>query len=212
MDKKVKAGVAAAVVAAGVSVNQAFSPRELTEDTVQPAQPQMEEPVQTQAADAVFAAYTEQRRMGWADRLRQRILALPTAVKAAVLLPLWAVGAIPAALVTALSPLWRALLGFGAHALVLAGLFALVYKLLFPQGKLRQLFRRKNLKWLFLAAFALTAANVLLGELWAGWPVLRAAILLALGYALLCLLWKRLCGGLHGPEAPRVRTELKAEY
>ena len=212
MNKKVKAGVAAAIVAAGVSVNQAFSPRELVSDGAEPAPAEIVEPVQNEASDAVFAAYTERRRMDRSDRLRARFLRLPTAVKSAVLLPLWAVGAAPAALVTALEPLWRALLGLGLQGAALAALFALAYKLLFPHRKVRELFRKKNIKWLFLAAVTLTAVNVLLGELWAGWPVLRAALLLALGYFLLWLLWKRLCGKLRGPEEPTVRTELSAEY
>ena len=210
MDKKVKAGVAAAVVAAGVSVNRAFAPSELTHGADAPPQVQIEEP--SPAGDAVFAAYTEERRMSRADRVRTWFLRLPVAVKAAVLLPLWAVGAVPAALVTALSPLWRALLGFGLQALALAALFCLAYKLLFPKAKLRELFRKKNIKWFLLAALALTAANVLLGELWDGWPALRAVLTAALGYLTLCLLWKRLCGALRMPEKPRVRTELNVEY
>ena len=94
----------------------------------------------------------------------------------------------------------------------MAALFCLAYKLLFPKAKLRELFRKKNIKWFLLAALALTAANVLLGELWDGWPALRAVLTAALGYLTLCLLWKRLCGALRMPEKPRVRTELKVEY
>ena len=212
MDKKAKAGVAAAVVAAGVGVNQAFSPRELTQDAPAPAPEEIIEPVHAEASDAVFAAYTEQRRMSRTDRVRARFLRLPTAVKSGVLLPLWAVGAVPAALVTALTPLWRALAGLGLQAAALAALFALVYKLLFPHKKVRELFRKKNIKWFILAALVLTAADVLLGQLWDGWPALRIALTLALGYFTLWLLWKRLCGKLRGPETPAVRTELSVEY
>ena len=211
MDKRIKAGVAAAVVAAGVSVNRAFSPEELTEEMTEPAPEQIVEPADTGTADAVLAAYTEERRMSRADRLRSRFLRRPTAVKSGVLLPLWAVGAAPAALVTALTPLWRVLAGLGLHGAALAALFALVYKLLFPQKKVRELFRKKNIKWFVLATLVLTAANVLLGELWAGWPALRAVLMLALGYFVIWLLWKRLCGRLRGPEG-KVRTQLRAEY
>lgn len=212
MDKKAKAGVAAAMVAAGVAVNQAFSPSELTHDMKEPVQTQFEEPVQAEMDTDVLAAYTEERRMGRADRVRTAFLRLPVAVKAAALLPLWAIGALPAALVTALSPFWHALLGLALHAAALAAVFALAYKLLFPHKKLRDLFRKKNLKWLFLAAVLLTAADVLLGEVWTGWPVLRVALMLAAGYVVLCLLWKRLCGKLRGPEPEKVRTELRMEY
>lgn len=212
MDKKAKAGVAAAVVAAGVAVNQTFSPSELTHEVTEDPHVQIEEPTPATADEDVIAAFTEERRMGRADRVRTAFLRLPVAVKAAALLPLWAIGALPAALVTALSPLWRPLLGLALHAAALAGLFALAYKLLFPHKKLRDLFRKKNLKWLFLAAVLLTAADVLLGELWAGWPVLRVALMLTTGYLALCLLWKRLCGKLRGPEPEKVRMELKMEY
>lgn len=213
MDKKVKAGVAAAVLAAGVSVNRAFEVRELTHGPDQIPQIQLEEPVpEPETADAVIAEYTEQRRLGRADRIRAAFLRLPAAVKAAVLLPLWAIGAIPAALATALSPVWRALLGLGLHVLALALVFALAYKLLFPKAKLRELFRKKNLKWFVIAALVLTAVNVLLGEVWAGWPVLRAVLLLAAGYLTLWVLYRRLCGKLRPPKQTGVRTELRAEY
>ena len=95
---------------------------------------------------------------------------------------------------------------------VLAGLFCLVYKLLFPRGKVRRLFRRRNLKWLFLGAFTVTAANALLCQLWPDWPALRALLLTAAGFGVLCLLWRRLCGRLRAPTPRTVRTELTMDF
>lgn len=211
MKKKLAVGIAAAaVVAAGVGVNRCFEPGELIHDVDGPA---AEYTLRAAPSGGdVFAEYAETERMSRADRVRARFLRLPAAVKSAALLPLWAVGALPAALAPVLGPVWGALAALTAQAGVLAGLFCLVYKLLFPRQKIRQLFRRKNIKWLLLGAFTVTAANALLCRLWPDWPALRALLLTAAGFGVLWLLWKRLCGHLRGPAPRTVRTKLSMEY
>lgn len=212
MNKKKKAavGAAAAVVAlaSGLAVHQAFEPAELLHNVDDPAKYAQTIQTYRTAADAPLAELGSYERMTLADAVRGRIIRLPVAVKSAVLLPLWCLGAIPAALGTALAPLWGVLLGLLIQLGILLGLFCVIYKLLFPKRKLRELFRKKNLKWLLLGAVTVTAANVLLAQLWTGWPVLRAVLLGLAGFGILCLLWKRLCGAFCAPKPETVRTTL----
>lgn len=211
LSRKVKAVAAAAVLSTGVAVNQAFDPRDLVQSAPEPEAVEYSEPAPVSEADEI-AAYTEEERMTRADKLRSRFLRLPLGVRAVVLLPLWAAGAVPTAIFTALTPLWRALLGLVLQMAVLLALFALVYKLLFPKAKLRQLFRPKNLVWLLLAAAALTALDLVLDHFWDPWPLARTALLILGGFGVICLLWHRLCGALKGPQPTRVRTKLSMEY
>ncbi len=210
--KKLAAAAAAAVVlTAGAAVHERFSVEELLRS------PDSQTPVtafeQTPAAgESVIAELpAEERKLSRSDAVRSRILRLPVWVKAAALLPLWAAGTLPAALAAALGPVWRALLGFAVQAAVLAGLFCLAYKLLFPKRKVRELFRKKNLRRLLLGAVVLTAADMVLAMAWPEWTAARAVLMLGLGFGVLCLLWKRLCGAFRAPEPETVKTRLVAD-
>ena len=211
-DRKKLAAVAAAtvVLTTGAAVHESFDPEELLRAAASPAHV---ETVKRTASNRVVLAELpdETRALSRGDALRARIIRLPVWVKTAVLLPLWAVGSLPAALLGALSPVWSALLGVALQAGVLMGLFCLVYKLLFPKRKVRELFRRKNLRWLLLGAVALTAADMVLAQVWPEWTALRFALLLAAGFLVLALLYKRLCGALRAPEPEIVKTRLVAE-
>lgn len=201
------AGVAAVTLAAGVGVYQNYTPDELLQRGETPVS-QIEEAPEPLDSPVVLAEAEETERMSRRDRARAGFIRRPTLVKSACLLPLWAVGAVPAALATATGPLWTVLGGFLLQLGLLAGVFALAFKALFPKKKLGELFRRKNWKWLFLGAFTLTAVNVLLGSLWSDWPVARSLILAAAGLGVLALLWKRLCGRFAPPEPGVVKTRL----
>ncbi len=211
MNKKVAAGVAAVILAAGVGVNRAFEPAELVHSADDLARHTQYVPVRLAGEDPL-GRLEDYERISLPDAVRGWFIRLPVAVKSVLLLPLWAVGAIPSALLTALGPVWGSLLGFLAQMAVLAGLFCLVYKLLFPHRKVRELFRKKNLKWLLLGAMTLTAANLVLTQLWTGWPLLRTALLTGVGALVLGLLWKRLCGAFKAPEPDVVHTRLMLEY
>ena len=211
MNKKVAAGVAAVILAASVGANRAFEPSELVHSAEYLARHTQHAPVRLAGEDPL-AQLEDYERISLPDAVRAWFIRLPVAVKSTLLLPLWALGVIPAELLTALGPVWGAVLGFLAQMAVLAGLFCLVYKLLFPHKKLRELFRKKNLKWLLLAAVTLTAANVLLAQLWTGWPLLRTVLLAGVGALVLGLLWKRLCGMFQAPEPDVVHTRLMLDY
>lgn len=198
-------GLSAVALGLGVGVNASFTPEELLHTT---------EYLREEGAVDYSIHYTEMGELSRADSIRAAIIRLPVAVKALLLLPLWALGAIPVALATALasSPIWSAILGFVAQAGVLLGVFCLVYKLLFPNKKLRDLFKKKNLKWLLLGAGGVVVGDWVLAQVWTGWNALRVVLMLAVGFGVLCLLWYRICGKLKAPEPQPVETKLVLEY
>lgn len=207
MKKKTAAIVvgSAAVLSLGAGVNQGFEAEELLQSAAR-----LEE-----SGDTDYSIhYTEAGELSRVDRLRAAIIRLPVAVKALILLPLWALGAIPVSLVTALagSTVVSTLLNFVLQGGVLAGVFCLVYKLLFPQKKIRSLFRRRNLKWLVAGSGAAVGVNWVLSEIWTGWAFLRVILFLAAGFGVLCLLYKRICGKFKAPEPEPVETTLHLSY
>ena len=212
MNKKIAAGVAASLLAASVATNVAFDPAELVHSADYLAR--HTELAQTVSAgnSNVIATYTEDGVLSRADQVRAWFIRLPVALKATILLPLWGLGALPVAIGTALAPIWGQVLGFLLQAGLLIGLFCAIYKLLFPKRKVKELFKKRNFKWLAIGAVTITGVNVLLGQVWAGWPVLRAFIVAAVGFAVLALLWKRICGKFKAPEPERVETKLILEY
>ncbi len=211
-DRKKVAAVAAAtvVLTTGAAVHESFDPDELLRAAAGPAHV---ETVRRTASNRVVLAELpdETRELSRGDALRARIIRLPVWVKTAFLLPLWVVGSLPAALLGTLGPVWDVLLSLAIQAGVLVGLFCLVYKLLFPKRKVRELFRRKNLRWLLLGAVALTGADMVLAQMWPEWTALRFALLLGAGFGVLALLYKRLCGAFRAPEPEIVKTRLVAE-
>ena len=204
--KKITAGIAGMLLAAGVTVNEAFDPKELMQKAPADRNPIQEQTAVAQARQVVQAESYE--RISLADAARGWFIRLPVAVKGTILLPLWAIGAIPVALASALSPLRWAVLTLALQVAILIALFCGVYKLIFPHRKVRELFRRKNLRWLFLGALTVTLANILLTRLWTDWPIWRAVILALVGLAVLCVLYKRICGAFKAPEPEVVKTRL----
>lgn len=209
---KAAAGVAVAVIAAGTAVNAAFDAQELLHSADYLAS--HTESIQTAKAEGktVLATLPGEEHISLGDAVRGWFIRLPVAVKATILLPLWGIGALPVAIATALAPVWAQVAGFLLQIAIFLGVFCGVFKLLFPNKKLSTLFKKKNLRWLVAGALMVSAVNVLLGQLWAGWPVLRTLLVAGAGFGVLCLLWKRLCGKFKAPEPDTVKTELVLEY
>lgn len=142
-----------------------------------------------------------------AERLRLWLWNLPQVVRALVLLPAWCIG--ESAVWTfrligaGLSPIWSMLGSVLMEALLLFGLFALLYKLLFPYAKLGMLFQKKRWLYLLLCAGVLTLADRLLRQYTEGYAAIRAAAGIVLGFLTLLLLWNRLFRGHAAP----ARTE-----
>lgn len=215
MNKKVAAGVAVTVAIASVATNLAFQPDELLHD-----QAYLEAHTRTVQLDGqqpeAEIEYTEPEELSRTDTLRNRLLRLPVPVKALLLLPLWALGAVPVAIGTSLfsgvSPVLSYILSFLLQAGVLAGVFCAVYKLVFPDRSIKELFKKKNRRWLLLGAAAITGADMLLGLFWSGWSAVRIVLLASGGFGILCLLWRRICGRFKEKEPGVVHTKLKLEY
>lgn len=144
------------------------------------------------------------------ERICIRMQSLPLPVRALVLLPLWGVGEVLITLLTTLwnSPVGQFLLHFLLEAALLIGLFALVWKLLFPNVPLRKIFSRKKLPWLIGGALLITAADALLGYFWEPWKVWRIVALAVVGFVVLLLLYRRILDKLPLPERKKKKVEL----
>ena len=136
------------------------------------------------------------------DRLRARLrglfLAEPSILRGVILLPFWAAGkallALLSVLFTALSPVWQVLLGVLFNALLLFGLFALVYKLLFPNKRLRDLFTKRNILLLAAGSLMLSAADAVLRAFWEEYRPVSVSIKLVLALVVISLLCWRIFG------------------
>lgn len=215
MNKKIAAGVAATVAAASIATNLAFEPDELLHSAAY--LDSHTRIMQTAQLGEMEIEYTEPEEPTRQDQLRTWLLKLPVPIKALFLLPLWALGAIPVAIGTAalsaVSPLLAHILSFVLNAGILFGVFCLVYKLLFPDKKISELFKnKKNRRWLLFGVIAVTGVDLVLAQFWSGWSFVRVIVLVAAGFGILCLLWKRICGKFKAPEPGIVRTKLKLEY
>ena len=213
--KKIAAGVAAAVAAASIAANLAFDPNELLHDAKDlDSRTRM---IQTAELADLDVEYTEEEDLSRQDQMRSWFIRLPVPVKAVFLFPLWLLGAIPVAIGTAafssFSPLWAHLLSFVLNAGILFGLFCLVYKVLFPDRKISELFKnKKNRRWILLGVVGVTGLDLVLAQFLPGWPVLRIVVLAGGGFAVLCVLWKRICGKFRPPEKNIIHTRLKLAY
>lgn len=212
MDKRVKQGVVSAALAAGLLVNAASDdPAELL------AAPELSDDGHTIAVAAGdMPDYTiyldEDEELRGMDRIRAWILKQPLALRALVLFPLWAVGELGFAAAGALSAAaatapGQLLLSFAAQLGLLAAVFALGWKLIFPKTPLRRLLGKQRFPWLLLGAAVVMAADLALRLTVEQWPLLRLAVMAMTGFGVLSLLWARLCHGLKGPERRRKRLE-----
>ncbi|MDO4572736.1 MAG: hypothetical protein Q4C13_05150 [Clostridia bacterium] len=133
-----------------------------------------------------------------AERLRNFLLSRNAAVRGLLLLPLWAAGraliALLSLLWTAIGPHGSALPGLLCGAALLAGLFALTYKGLFPERSLTSLLKRRRWLWLLGGALLLAAADAALGRLWPDWAAAGLAIRLFCAFVVLTTLAYRIFG------------------
>lgn len=207
MKKKTAAIVvgSAAVLSLGAGVNQGFEAEELLRSA---------EYLEESGEMDYSIHYAEQGKLSKADRIRAAVIRLPVVVKALFLLPLWVLGAVPVALVTALagSPLVGTILELLLQGGLLVGLFCGVYKLLCPNKKVRDLFKKKNIKWVLAGSGAAVAGNWVLSQIWDGWTALRVVLFVCVGFGVLCLLWQRLSKKIKAPEAEPVETTLELSY
>jgi len=176
MGKKEKAAAAVVAVAAAagmVTGTVIESPVELVEDVL---------PItDVQRADEDDAAVQEERQKGPAAKIRLWILGLPAAVRMLVGVPLWLLGWV---LLTGLSTLWMGvtapvlskILGWLCLAVIVLTVFAASVKSAFPQLRLKQIFRLKNLVFLLGVTAVLAMADMALPTVWQGYDQISQTV------------------------------------
>ncbi len=147
------------------------------------------------------------------ERICLRMQSMPLLVRVFILLPLWAIGEVITTVISVLfkSQVGQFLLHFLLEAAVLIGIFALVWKLLFPHVPLRKQFLKKNWPWLIGGALLVTAADALLGYYLKQWGIWRIVLLVVVGFAVLLLLYHRILDRLPLPERKKQSVELVLE-
>ena len=190
--KKAGRAVVCALAAAALAISSlADTPDELFSGTSQPGQSVVAR------ADTINDAETE-KKPSFRERLRRFFLRQPSVVRGLLMLPFWAVGkallGLLSLLFTALSPVWQILLGVLLNAALLFGLFALVYKLLFPNKRLRDFFTKRNILLLAAGSLLLSVADTILRAYWEDYRPVSVAIKLAAGLLVLSLLAWRIFG------------------
>lgn len=213
--KKVAAGAAGVVTAAGLLVNTIVTdPAKLLNPTEESAVDPSHVCVVNGTEHRRYVVETDEYEpYTLRERICLRLRSLPLAVRALVLLPLWGVGEVLTVLLSALwsSPVGRFLLHFLLETALLVGLFVLVWKLLFPHVPLRKLFSKKTLPWLIAGALLIAAADALLAYFWEPWKVWRIVLLAVVGFAVLLLLIHRILDKLPLPKPKKKKVELVVE-
>ena len=97
----------------------------------------------------------------------------------------WLTASGASALLAAALPAAAAVLGWGLTVLALAAGLAAFVKAFFPEKKLRDIVKKKNLWWLLGGATALAALDEVLPLVWAGYSTAAAFVKLAGGAAIL---------------------------
>lgn len=132
------------------------------------------------------------------DRLRRFFLAQPSILRGVLLLPLWTVGKallmLIGLLLTALNPVLQAVFGVLLNAALLFGMFALVYKLIFPNKRLREFLTKRNILLVAGGALLLSVTDAVLRMFWDDYRPISIAIRLAAGLSVLALLSWRIFG------------------
>ena len=187
--RKLAGGTAAGVMAAGLLVNGLFEdPSELMQrNNAALNQPAI---VQTIDMDTDMDIYDDIKKIkgsktksgGFFAGVRQWIMNLPTAVKAIVGVPLWAIGWVGMQALTflfgnilspALSTVLKWLIGF----VILAAIFVLIMKLIFPNAKIKDILKPRNLLPLLIGAVILGLADAFVPLFWAEFAKWRWLIL-----------------------------------
>ncbi|MCE5188438.1 MAG: hypothetical protein LLF75_04575 [Eubacteriales bacterium] len=130
--------------------------------------------------------------------LRKVFFSQPSVVRGVVLLPFWAVGKalllLISLLFTAMNPFLQILLGVLLNAALLFGLFFILLKLLFPNLRLRDLFKKRTILLIAACSVLLSVADAILRASWEDYRPISIAIKLGLGLFVLALLSYRIFG------------------
>ena len=210
--KKLKNGVLTAALAAGMITNAAADDAASLLQTPGDDDERHTLVVSSEERGEYAVYLNEFVELSGMDKLRDWIIHLPVAVRAVVLLPLWAIGAVAFAVAGAFSaalatPAGQLVLGFLAQLGILLAVFLLAYKAIFPKTPVKELLSKKKFPWLLAAAAFVTVVNLALEQVWDHWGIVRIILMAAVGYLTLSLLWSRLCAHLPGPKRERRKLE-----
>lgn len=178
LGKKAAGAAAGAGLAASLLVGSVFaSPQDIVGDdpVAQPAAIVQTVELNTPfPGEAPAEAQTEEKR-GLAHRLCALLMRMPVAVRAAVLVPLWAVGWGLIHAVGLLSslialPVVGTILKFLLGAAIVLGLIICGLKLLFPEVPLKKLLGKRNLWGLAVCVGVIALAGALAGAVWPAKP------------------------------------------
>ncbi len=179
------AGAAAAVVAAAsVAVAGAFSsPAAILDDEDKPSayveRAEAEESSPESSPDDTEDE-EEKKKPGLKAAIRNKLLSLPLAVRALLLVPMWAIGTgiifLLGGLWSVLSPALGKVLGAVALAALVYGIIALGLKALFPNMPIKKLINRKTLPAVCIAGAVAAALDVILPLLIADYSNIRSVV------------------------------------
>ena len=179
------AGAAAAVVAAAsVAVAGAFSsPAAILDDEDKPSayveRAEAEESSPESSPDDTEDE-EEKKKPGLKAAIRNKLLSLPLAVRALLLVPMWAIGTgiifLLGGLWSVLSPALGKVLGAVALAALAYGIIALGLKALFPNMPIKKLINRKTLPAVCIAGAVAAALDVILPLLIADYSNIRSVV------------------------------------
>lgn len=145
-------------------------------------------------AQFVASARIERRR----DRLRKFFLSQTSVLRGILLLPFWILGKSVLFFINLLFPalgsIMQPVFGVFLHAILLFGLFALIFKLLFPNIPLHKFFSKRNISLLLVSAVVLSAADAILHAYCEDYQLIRKVINLCLEGLVLSLLCWRIFG------------------
>ena len=204
---KTAASAVVAVTAAGVLVGGAFaSPDEILDEGPGPVVQSLN--TDAQPADDGGGSAGEDEGEGEAEEKRSlrggvRSLArsAPTWVRAAVFVPLWALGTVVTGLFTALwssvlSPVAATVLGWLAIALLAVIVFALAAKTVFPDLPLKKILNRHSLRTILLLCLGFGMIDAILPVFWDSYETVSKLIkvfgsLIATGVPLIFFISRR---------------------
>lgn len=201
MKNKGAAATAATIAAAGVLIGGSFdAPQDiLKNDDSALAPPPIVEILESQQAEPdtgddgeeeAAGEEEEQKRKGVRERVRSLVLRMPLAVRACVVVPLWALGwgilSLASLLWTGvLSPAGAAVLKWVILALMLLAALTLTVKTVFPKTPLKKILNRYTLLWVLGGTTLLCIADLVLQRVCPDMPRLYDLVRLLASSALL---------------------------
>lgn len=140
------------------------------------------------------------------NRLRSIFLSQTSVLRGILLLPFWILGKSVLFFIDLLFPalgsIMQPVLGVFLNAILLFGLFALIFKLLFPNTPLHKLFSKQNVPLLLVSAVVLSTADAILHAYCENYQLIRRIINLCLEGLVLSLL----CWRIFGPRKTGTET------